>query len=73
MLHPCQTDAFMRLLLAPEAEAEAAGAGTEAAAAAAPEQQAAAGSDRASQYLLGWLSVAGPPLGLRLPPDLFTS
>ena len=59
MLHPCQTDAAMRLLLAP---------GGAAAGAASP----AGGLDGGLQYLAAWYSLASQPLALpRLPLQLW--
>lgn len=62
--HPCQTDAVMRLL---RGQGDASGDGT--AAGSAGGRSAAAPS--LLRYMLAWLSVAGPPLGLRVPLDLW--
>ena len=76
MLHPCQTEALMALLL-PAAEGGPAGGtaavhATAAHATATAVTAAAAGAapNQPLRYLLAWLSLAGAPLGLRVPPDV---
>ncbi|KAL4856372.1 Ubiquitin-like-conjugating enzyme [Chlorella vulgaris] len=69
MLHPCQTEAVMKLLVEGEdEEAQPAGCGS-----AAPASRAApsAGQRPLLRYLLAWLSVAGQPLGLSPPAALW--
>lgn len=74
MLHPCQTEAVMKLLVEGEdEEAQPAGCGSAAPNAAAPAMLAApsAGQRPLLRYLLAWLSMAGQPLGLSPPAALW--
>jgi hypothetical protein len=63
MIHPCQTSAIMELLV---------GAKEVPALAMAPQREQRAAVDgeddnRSSKYILGWFSMVGPLLGIRLP------
>ncbi|EFN54044.1 hypothetical protein CHLNCDRAFT_136113 [Chlorella variabilis] len=79
MLHPCQTEAIMQLLTNPEDDSQLDGAPAAAAAGsreatgatALPPQAAPAAHGRMLRYLLAWLSVAGQPLGLSPPVELW--
>jgi len=81
MLHPCQTGEVMRLLLGTAvADGEDGGGsllattdGTEGGGGGVGQAwEAAQGSALcALRYLLAWLSVAGQPLGLALPAELW--
>ena len=62
MVHPCQTEALMKLMLPPSQSAAPEGS--------AGQQEQQEQQQHAAQllrYMLGWLSVAGQPLGV-VPP-----
>jgi hypothetical protein len=69
MLHPCQMETMMQLLTEPghnQPHADNSGA-----AAPADPGAAALGPPKLLRYMFAWLSMAGQPLGLGLPADLW--
>jgi hypothetical protein len=84
MLHPCQTSAIMQLMTSREDEGQEGdelsvldvGNSTANTSSCPTCSSSPSGSsshpsstNRALRYLLAWLSVAGQPLGWRLPPE----